>query len=278
MIRIALALLFVAIASGQQFDATSIKPSGGTGMSCSGGPGTTSPGIWRCSNVPLGWVISQAFGFQFTEFSPRDACCQARFDFDVKIPNGATQDQFHLMLQNLLRERFKLAFHIERKEMAVYELTVGSKGLHMKQSSTSTPAPPEGSWTQSVDKDGYPVWPAGVSRLAGSESYYHWTEFHLSTQDIASTLSEQTWRPVTDATGLQGRYDVDLKWVVDHYSLMSERAKADLEAQVGRPLETGSGPTLERALQDQLGLKMTSKKGTGEVVVIDHVEKVPIEN
>ena len=81
---------------------------------------------------------------------------------------------------------------------------------------------------------------------------------------------------MVDATGLNGKYDIDLKWIKD--ILLSERDKARVEEQVGELLETGSGPRLVRAVQDQLGLKMNSKKGAGEIVVIDHIEKVPTEN
>src|ERR1035438_5422995 len=37
------------------FEVASVKPASpsATAISCSGGPGTASPGIWRCSNVPL---------------------------------------------------------------------------------------------------------------------------------------------------------------------------------------------------------------------------------
>ncbi len=60
-----LAYLFVAGAYGQSFEAASVKPatSGGS-ISCSGGPGTADPGLWRCSNIPLALVISKAFRFQ----------------------------------------------------------------------------------------------------------------------------------------------------------------------------------------------------------------------
>ena len=277
--RVAIALLAVCAANGQSFDVASVKPAAAaSGISCTGGPGTSSPGMWRCSSMPLGYAIWMAYGFQSFQFSPRDPCCTPRFDFDVRIPNGTAKDQFDRMLQNLLRERFKLAFHYERKEVPIYELSMGSVGPKMKPASPGVPTPPDESWTQGVDKDGYPTWPAGVSRLSGSSGHFRWTTFNLSTPDIAKTLSEQSGRLVVDATGLKGEYDVDLKWVVDFYSLMSEMAKAELEEQVGRPLESPSGPTLVRAVQDQLGLKMSSKKGSGEVVVIDHVEKVPIEN
>ena len=37
-------------------------------------------------------------------------------------------------------------------------------------------------------------------------------------------------------------------------------------------------PTLTAAVQEQLGLKLEPKKGNVDLVVIDHVEKVPTEN
>ena len=39
-----------------------------------------------------------------------------------------------------------------------------------------------------------------------------------------------------------------------------------------------SASTLTRALQEQLGLKLESKKGPIDTIVIDHMEKTPIEN
>ena len=39
-----------------------------------------------------------------------------------------------------------------------------------------------------------------------------------------------------------------------------------------------SGPTLQQALQDQLGLRLESKKGPVDFLVVDHAEKSPTEN
>ena len=123
-------------ADASSFEVASVKPASPTAsaISCSGGPGTSDPSIWSCSNVPLAFVISRAFGFEAYQFSPRDTCCQSRFDFTAKVPDGATKEQFQRMLQNLLVERFKLKLHHEQKAMAVYELTVGEKGPKLKES------------------------------------------------------------------------------------------------------------------------------------------------
>ena len=43
--------------------------------------------------------------------------------------------------QNLLVERFKLAVHMEKKEMQVYELVVGKNGVKMKPSPPPEPQP-----------------------------------------------------------------------------------------------------------------------------------------
>jgi len=263
------------------FEVASVKPASSSARSveCSGGPGTTSPGIWRCSNVPLAFVISHAYGFQPPGFSPRDSCCQARFDFNAKVPEGTTNEQFYRMLQNLLVERFRLTLHHEQKEMAIYALTVGEKGPKLKESAPGAAQAPEDPWAApeyTMGKDGYPVFPAGHGGLAGGNGHYRWTGFNISTQEIVKTLSYHLGRPVVDGTGLRGKYDIDMTWTIDVAWLMES---AGLRDQIPEGSDNGPyGPTLIRAVRDQLGLQLISKKGHGDIVVVDHVAKVPSEN
>jgi uncharacterized protein (TIGR03435 family) len=112
--------------------------------------------------------------------------------------------------------------------------------------------------------------------LAGANGHYRWTGFNVSVREIVTMLSFHLGRPVVDATGLKGNYDIDMKWGVDMAWLLES---AGLRDQIGELPDTGpTGPTLIRAVQDQLGLKLNSKKGLGDFVVVDHVEKVPTEN
>ena len=266
-------------ADAPSFEVASIKPAPSSAIQCSGGPGTTDPVLWRCSSVPLGLLITIAYGFQAYQFRPNDPCCIARFDITAKVAEGTTKEQFQRMIQNLLEERFRLKLHLVPKEMPVYALTVEEKGLKMKESGPDSPPAQEDPWEippYTVGKDGYPVFPAGHSGLAGPNGHYRWVGFRLSLSEIVKTLSFHLGRPVIDATGLTGKYDIDMRWGIDIAWLLESSGHRD---EIGGLPDSGPpGPLLIRVVQDQLGLKLNSKKGFGDIVVIDHLEKVPTEN
>jgi uncharacterized protein (TIGR03435 family) len=75
-------------------------------------------------------------------------------------------------------------------------------------------------------------------------------------------LAGQTGHPVVDATGLTDEYEFSLSWVGSAPSTAEDPA----------------GPDLFSALQQQLGLKLESKKSPIEVLVVDHVERLPAAN
>jgi len=274
---------------GPSFEVASIKPASPSAVSvmCRGGPGTSDPGIWRCSAAPLAFLIANAYGFQPPQFIPGlQSCCQARYDVSAKVPPGTTKDQFRRMQQNLLVERLKLTLHHEQKEMAIYELTVGERGRTMNESAPDAALAAEEPWwttpQYSMGKDGYPVFPAGHGGLAGRNGYYRWTAVNVSMPEIVKTLATYLGRPVIDATGLKGQYDINMTWIIDiseiTASLAARGVFGDSPDDVPRVAGPDSGPTLQHAVQDQLGLMLKSKKGLGDIVVVDHVAKIPIEN
>jgi uncharacterized protein (TIGR03435 family) len=83
-------------------------------------------------------------------------------------------------------------------------------------------------------------------------------------------LSMWVDRPVIDLTGLTGTYDFTLYWTPE-YPMVELNARPGAEA-------AEPAPTLLQALQDQLGLKLEARKSSIEVIVIDHVEKIPTGN
>ncbi len=257
------------------FEVASVKPSGPTvpgqyATKMTGGPGSNDPGRVSFEHYPLSWIILSAWGLQRFQFSGPDWLMtdygpfSPKFDIVAKIPEGTTKEQFLLMEQRLVVERFKLAFHFEKREMQVSELRVTKNGPKMTLSPTS-PLPdadtgPAGTPQKlSLGNDGFPVLPPGTSMaMIGGRARMRATS--ESMEKFALKLTGQLQQPVTDATGLTGEYDFSLYW------------------DAGTPsAELDSAPTLIQALQDQLGLKLESAKRKVDVLVIAHLEKMPTD-
>jgi len=270
--RTATFLSFLACAQAQTFEVASIKPSapadgGRMRVSSRGGPGTKDPGLYTCENYPLPALIRDAFDLKEYQLSGPDWMQSARFMVSAKIPEGTTREQFLLMKQNLLVERFKLAYHREKKEMQSYELVVAKGGPKMKESSgpLDPDERPARMTERKTDAEGFPVLPAGrvpmMMMLAGGRASARYVAENM--EHFATSVSMLVHKPVADATGLPGKYDFTLNWI-------SEGA--------GPSAVDETGPTLFRALPEQLGLRLEAKKGMVEILVVDHVEKVPTEN
>ena len=253
------------------FEAASIKkaiPLGTLGMrfNHSGGPGTRDPGLYRCQNCSLYMVVMEAFDIKLpVQLSGPDWLQDVRFDFSAKVPEGATKETFRAMLQNLLAERFKLAVHREKTEMAVYELTVAKNGPRFKESvpkeeptEESLPGPLK------TDSEGYPILRPGMV-MAMNRGHGRLRSQNQSMAWLAGMLGGPLGgRPVVNATGLKGNYDYVLSWGI-------EERGADGTMEM-------TGPDLMTAVQSQLGLRLSEKKAQVEVLVVDHVEKAPTEN
>jgi uncharacterized protein (TIGR03435 family) len=159
------------------------------------------------------------------------------------------------MMQVMLADRFKLKVHWEIRDGQTYDLVVAKAGRLR-----STGAPPSAEELKRFgDRPIPPLYQQGDSRYG-----FHYIAHGATTDEIASMLAMQIGRPVSDKTGLSGKYDFDLKY----YQTKASDRKDD---------ETNPWPPLETAIQDQLGLKLAAAKGQLRVLVIDHVEK-PSEN
>jgi uncharacterized protein (TIGR03435 family) len=262
-----------------QFEVASIRlapPQNGMFIrtTSTGGPGTPDPGLFNCENCSLSMLVMRAYDLKDYQFSGPDWTQSTRFDISAKIPAGASKEQFRLMQQNLLAERFKLAFHHEKKEMPAYELVVAKNGPKLKESVEAsppvdgTPEPPAslppGPPSPKTDSNGFPILPPGRGPLTMVIGNGHATmrSVEESMAQLVGRLSDQVRRPVTDATGLNGKYDFTLNWVMEGPGFSTD----------------DPGPTIFAALQDQLGLKLESKKGMVDILVVDHIEKTPTEN
>lgn len=232
---------------------------------------TSNPGMWSC----LGCRLFDLFGHAYKVFEYQIVAPEwtksATFDVIAKLPPGFTpapfstradQDEFAKRLQSLLEGRFQMKVHRENREMPVYELVIANGGPKLQELSEPRPAPAPG---PAVDKDGYPTVPGGDGmRLLPDRGriQFRWQ----SMANLAHFISTQVDRPVLDGTGLKAHYALMLSWY------------RDWRASTISDSDPPPGPTIFQAVQQQLGLKLQSSKRMIEMVVIDEIEKTPIEN
>ncbi len=305
-------VILVANAFGQAadspaFEVATIKPAPPMGMGrimvgTRGGPGTQDPGRFTCSNCNLSMLISTAYDINYIQISGPSWMDSQRFDVVAKVPQGATKAQFRVMMQNLLIERFKLAVHHDTKDMLIYELSVTKNGPKLKDSAgpadqldgpgrgPAPPPPPRGGpeGTVQLPEGRFPVM---MMNPRGSR----WRLVDESMAEFAKALQGMVGRPVNDATGLKGKYDFELSFSGMPGGMLLGRGPMPppppggaggpggpgIAGGAGSPdasTPDDSGPTLISAIQEQLGLKLESKKGPVDLLVIDHIEKTPTEN
>jgi uncharacterized protein (TIGR03435 family) len=303
--------LFACLALAQSpdrsltFEVASIKPAaqqpmGRIMIGMRGGPGTRDPGQVTFTNAPLSLLITHAYDVKNYQVSGPSWMDSAHFDVTAKVPQGATKEQFQIMLQNLLAERFKLVMHKEKKQLPIYALIVGKGGPKLKESAVTAPAdagepkdpPPMPPGPPAMGKDGFPKPPAGAR---GMMMMFNGNRFRMQANQatiaqLADMLSNQLGRPVIDETGLKAQYDVTLEFSPEGLTMMK-----GMPMPMGPPPPGGaagggpdggrdggheaeSGPTIFSAIQEQLGLKLESRKGPVDLIVVDSVEKTPTEN
>jgi uncharacterized protein (TIGR03435 family) len=169
------------------------------------------------------------------------------YDFDAKSDHSLTRAELAPMLQTMLADRFKLQFHRETRTMPSLVLTVDKAGAKMKPN------------------DGPNAWEiAIVSAPSSSIPKFKGTRCPLSY--LSWWIAQREDRPVVDKTGLDGFWDFTLEFVPDG---MGDGRKGPN----GDPIPALDGPTLRKALREQLGLKLEPEKGPVDVYVIEHVEK-----
>jgi uncharacterized protein (TIGR03435 family) len=246
---LALVLLQAARAFGQgapapAFEAASIKPSEAEPGSSSGIP--TRKGSISARNVTLKRCIRGAYDVQESQIvgGPKWVD-EDRYDIDAKAAGPAGDRELMAMLQSLLSERFKLAFHRETRELPGYALVAGKSGLKAKRSQPDAESRTNSSRTE-IDAEA------------------------CSMHQLAQKLSEVIHFPVADLTAVGGEFDFQLKWTPED---MQAKPASGGDRPGTVPVGLSNGPSVFAALQEQLGLKLEPRKVPTQVLVIDHAEK-----
>lgn len=164
-----------------------------------------------------------------------------RYNVDAKPASAATREQIYGMLQALLVERFRFAFHRERRDVDGFALMrvradrlgpdLRSSDVDCEKAFATTPRCHQGGITEdTMTANGAPIW------------------------SLLQLVISKAGAPVSDETGLTGTYDFQLRW-------SNEVAPSDDRLSI------------YTALQEQLGLKLERRRVTTEVLVVDRLER-----
>jgi uncharacterized protein (TIGR03435 family) len=231
---ICISALYGQAAVGPQFEVASIKPSSADPRSSGINTGN---GRLTASNVTLKRCIMGAYAVGPNQvLGGPDWLDSDRFEIAAKAEQPVGDHLLMTILQTLLAERFKLVLHRDTKPVQAYVLGVGKNGPKLEKGDG------QGAKTDN-----------GRGNLVVTNA----------TMDrFAEILSRQMDLPVVNQTGLEGVFNVKLKWTPEN-----ARPAAPAEAPATE------GPSIFTAIQEQLGLRLHAQKVPIEVLVIDHAEK-----
>jgi uncharacterized protein (TIGR03435 family) len=236
-----------------KFEVASLKPSQPGGR---GGGIRPTPGGERydATNVTLKLLITVAYRVKVEQVAGGpDWMNTDRYDMKAKAEKPSSAEELHLMLQDLLADRFELKFHKETKELPIYVLSVDKGGHKMQPHEAQSAGDP---W---IDQKAEQFLHMKMHAQFVNMDYFAWR------------LGQLLDRPVVDQTNLKGGFDFDFAYTRELPPGIPEGANLN-----GEPIDT-SGPTIYEALHQQLGLKLERQKGPVNILVIDHVAK-PAEN
>ena len=254
------------------FDAVSVKPSGGADPR--GQLNFQLGGRFVMTNVPLRPLIMMAYGLPLTGFKggliigAPDWVDSKLYNIEGRADGDPPREQMLLMLQSLLRDRFKLAARWETRNMPVYALRMIKAGKtgsrlvrHAADNSTCGPYLRPSSGGSDADRPMPPPCDGGLRSSAGHVAA------DVTMEELAKTLSfyQQVDRPVVDKTGLRGTFDLTL----DYQPYAPSRVPVDVDPN--------APDTIFEAVKEQLGLKLQPETGPVKVLVIDHIEE-PVPN
>ena len=172
-----------------------------------------------------------------------------RYDVEAKTDKRYSVDDLNTMYKNMLVDRFQFKFHIETREENAYVLTIDQHGSKMKVSN------------QPPNYD-LPISFNGIGDMHGIHvrmPFFCW---------MLGQLLQEDERPVVDLTGLNGFYDFNLSYLPQN---LPQEQRSNLSK------ELLDRPSIFDALKEQLGLKLTPRKGPVQYFVVDHIER-PSEN
>jgi uncharacterized protein (TIGR03435 family) len=228
------------------FEVASVKPSQRQVGADYNNQFTVLPAGIIARNATLRRLVSEAYRLQVRQVVGPSWLDQNEYDIEARTGDQANREELDLMLRTLLAERFNLKQHRETREMRVYELL--------------------------ADKAGTKIHSVKSGETAKAGAGFH---FHGDMRRFADFLAVQFSVPILDDPTQPGRAGGPAIPVLDRTELPGIY---DLAIDVRPELGTDSFTLWQRALREQLGLRVESRRGPVEVVVVDDAARVPSAN
>ena len=195
------------------------------------------------------------------------------FAIQARAAGNPTKDQFRLMMQSLLADRFRLALHHEMQERLVLIMTLAKPGklgtrlrLHADGPACNvvTPRPPGAEIT-------FDMFPCHILLMANKPDNVLLAGARDTTVELMDAFFDNVGhlgRPIMDRTGIHGTVDFSMEFTPDPKGA----AAAGVDGQTDL-----LGTSFVEAIREQLGLKLEPAKAPVAIPVVDHVE-MPSEN
>jgi uncharacterized protein (TIGR03435 family) len=243
-------------------------------------------------SLSLGDLIRTAYKVKSYQLSGPEWMNTERFDVMAKLPEGAKRADIPEMLQTLLEQRFQLMLHRTTRELPAYALVVAKGGPKLTESPPDPNAPVAGGtgavqYDAGLDNQGVvtSTGPNGTVRQTSGPNGMHLDIRNMTMPVLAEYLARFTERPVTDMTALKGNYDFVLDLSREELLNVARASGMAVSGpgagEAGRaPVEAAADPSAVSLANsiELLGLKLEPRKLPVEVLVIDHLEKVPVAN
>lgn len=246
---LSLLISFAAVAQvppAPKFDVAAVKPSEQQVGPDYNNQFTIVPTRITARHATLRRLVSEAYHVQVRQVLGPHWLDEEEYDIDARTESNRRKETLVGMLRELLAERFQLQTHTENRDMRVYELV--------------------------TDKDGPKIQPVadGGSAIAGPG--FH---FQGDMRQFADFLAVQLSIPIADDPSQPVRAGGPMIPVLDKTGL---EGIYSFTAEVRPELGIDSFSLWQRTLRDKLGLRIESRRGPVQVVVVDSASRIPTAN
>ena len=237
-------------------------------------------GLFIATNLPLEAYISFAYRpnirqqMALSDALPKWAKTE-HFDIEGRATGSPTRDQYRLMLQSLLADRFKLAVHYETRDTPVFSLVFAKPGKFGPQLRLHVDNPPCGDPSTGIvapgvlltNADGFPQVCSRVApvkpQMPGPIAAYGGRNVTLTQfcDRLGYLAINELGRPLVDKTGIVGTVDLFIEWA------------PPVPPNPNITPAPQDAPGLAAALNQHLGLKLQPMKAPLETIIIGHIEQ-----